>query len=259
MNWLEAAILGLIQGLTEFLPVSSTGHLYLGRKLFGLQDAGLFLDTMLHIGTFIALVVFYKDILWEMAKRPFSRIVFLLAAGTIPAVAAGLLFKDFFDGISKTGMTIGWEFIFTAVFLLYADQIKKGDRKLDDLNLSDAIWIGSFQALAIFPAVSRSGLTIAGALMRGIDKKTAAYFSFLLSIPAVFGALLFQLKDLAEYTGPSIGFPSMLIATTTSAIFGYLAVAFMISFVKKHSLKWFALYVFGLGAGILLLQGLKIF
>ncbi|MBS2968532.1 undecaprenyl-diphosphate phosphatase [Metabacillus sp. KIGAM252] len=259
MNWLEAAILGFIQGLTEFLPISSTGHLYLGRKIFGLQDAGLFLDTMLHIGTFIALIVFYKDILWKLAKRPFSKLVFLLAAGTIPAVIAGLLFKDFFDGISKTGMTIGWEFIFTALCLLFADRVKKGARKLDDLTFSDALWIGSFQALAIFPAVSRSGLTIAGALMRGIDKETAAYFSFLLSIPAVFGALLFQLKDLAEYTGPSIGFPAMLIATIASAIFGYLAVAFMINFVKNHSLKWFALYVLVLGAGILLLQGMKIF
>ncbi|AZB42512.1 undecaprenyl-diphosphate phosphatase [Bacillus sp. FJAT-42376] len=259
MNWLEAAILGFIQGVTEFLPISSTGHLYIGRKLFGLQDAGLFLDTMLHIGTFIALIVFYKDILWKLIKQPFSKLVLLLAAGTLPAVAAGLLFKDFFDGISKTGMTIGWEFIFTALFLFFADRTKAGSRKLDQLNIGDAVWIGSFQALAIFPAVSRSGLTIAGALMRGIDKETAAYFSFLLSIPAVFGALVFQLKDLAEYTGPAIGLPSMLIATISSSIFGYIAVAFMINFVKKHSLKGFALYVAVLGAGILLLQSLKIF
>ncbi|MGD6817472.1 undecaprenyl-diphosphate phosphatase [Metabacillus sp. 113a] len=259
MNWLEAAILGLIQGLTEFLPISSTGHLYIFRNLFGLQEAGLFLDTMLHIGTLIALLVFYKDLLWRLIKKPFSRLVWLLAAGTVPAVIAGLLFSSFFDEISKTGVTIGWEFLFTGLFLLFADKMKKGARGLENLTLTDAFWIGSFQALAIFPAISRSGLTIAGALMRGIEKETAAYFSFLLSIPAVFGALLFQLKDLSGYTGPAIGFPAMLLATLSAAFFGYLAVAFMISFVKKHSLRWFAFYVFILGGGILLLQGFGVF
>ncbi|MTH54308.1 undecaprenyl-diphosphatase [Bacillus mangrovi] len=259
MTWLEAAILGLIQGLTEFLPISSTGHLYIGRKMFGLQDAGMFLDTMLHIGTFIALIVFYKDTLWKMLKKPFSRVTLLLFAGTVPAVLAGLLFKDFFDGLSKSGITIGWEFLFTAFFLFFAERIGKGRKQLEEISIPDALWIGSFQALAIFPAVSRSGLTIAGALLRGIDKETAAYFSFLLSIPAVFGALLFQLKDLAEYSGPGISFLSMFSATVSAAFFGYLAVAFMISFVKKHSMKWFALYVFVLGTAILLLQGAGIF
>ncbi len=110
MSWFEAFILGIIQGLTEFLPISSTGHLYLGRHLFGLDDAGLYLDTMLHMGTLLAVFVFYKRELWHIIRHPFSKLTGLLVIGTIPAVAIGLLFKDYFDSISKSGLTIGWEF-----------------------------------------------------------------------------------------------------------------------------------------------------
>lgn len=251
MDWLQAIILGIIQGLTEFLPISSTGHLFLGRKLFGLEEAGLFLDTMLHIGTFIALIVFYKDILLKLIKNPFSRLTLLLIVGTIPAVIAGVLFSDFFDEISKTGVTIGWEFLITGLFLWFADSIKKGEKKVEDLTLFDSLFIGSFQAFAIFPAISRSAMTIVGAIIRKMDKEAAAYFSFLLSIPAIFGGVVFQMKDI--YTGniPQISFLSMLCATIASAIFGYIAVKFMISFVKKRSLKIFAVYVFALGLVVL--------
>ncbi|MGG0853716.1 undecaprenyl-diphosphate phosphatase [Metabacillus fastidiosus] len=251
MDWLQAVILGIIQGLTEFLPISSTGHLFLGRKLFGLEEAGLFLDTMLHIGTFIALIVFYKDILLKLIKKPFSRLTLLLIVGTIPAVIAGVLFSDFFDEISKTGVTIGWEFLITGLFLWFADSIKKGEKKVEDLTLFDSLFIGSFQAFAIFPAISRSAMTIVGAIIRKMDKEAAAYFSFLLSIPAIFGGVVFQMKDI--YTGniPQISFLSMLCATIASAIFGYIAVKFMISFVKKRSLKIFAIYVFALGLVVL--------
>jgi undecaprenyl pyrophosphate phosphatase UppP len=141
MDWLQAFILGFIQGLTEFVPISSTGHLYLGRKLFGLEEAGLFLDTMLHIGTLIALLVFYKEIILKLIKKPFSRLTALLVVGTIPAVIAGVLFSDFFDNISKTGVTIGWEFLVTGLFLWFADSIKNGAKKIDDLSLPSNIKI----------------------------------------------------------------------------------------------------------------------
>lgn len=258
MDSIEAIILGMIQGLTEFLPISSTGHLYIGKKLFGLQDGGLFLDTMLHIGTFIALIVFYRDILIGLIKKPFGRLTWLLAAGTLPAVFAGIFFSDFFDKLSLTGNTIGWEFLITGVFLWFAGNMKRGTKTLEDLTFFDSIWIGTFQAFAIFPAVSRSGLTIAGALFRKIDKETAAYFSFLLSIPAIFGAIIFQMKDLTE-SGSSLGLIPMFLATVSSAIFGYTAVKWMIDFVKKHSLKWFAGYVWVLGLFILIMQGIHFF
>ncbi|WP_243291747.1 undecaprenyl-diphosphate phosphatase [Bacillus sp. FJAT-47783] len=254
MDWMQAIILGFIQGMTEFLPISSTGHLYIGRMLVGLQEAGLFLDTMLHIGTFLALIVFYKEVLFSIVRNPFSKLTFLLIIGTIPAVIVGLLFSDFFDEISKTGETIGWEFLMTGAFLWFADSAKNGSKRLEHISWLDSFIIGCFQALAIFPAASRSGLTIAGALFRKIEKETAAYFSFLLSIPAIFGAITIQSLELFNGHVQQISFMSLFFATLSSAIFGYIAVKWMIAFVKKYSLKIFSLYVWGLGILLLLFQ-----
>ncbi|WP_026559973.1 undecaprenyl-diphosphate phosphatase [Bacillus sp. J37] len=259
MDWIQAVILGIIQGLTEFIPISSTGHLYLGRNFFGLEEAGLFLDTMLHLGTLIALIVFYKDILIKLIKKPFSRVTALLVIGTIPAVMTGVLFSDYFDGLSKSGVSIGWEFLITGLFLWFADSIKNGSKKVENLSLFDSFFIGSFQALAIFPAISRSGMTIVGALLRKMDKEAAAYFSFLLSIPAICGGVIYQLKDMISGSVPQISLSSMFIATLSSAIFGYIAVRFMIAFVKYRSLKIFAVYVWILGIIIIVLQQLSIF
>lgn len=254
LSKLEAFVLGIIQGLTEFLPISSTGHLYLGRKLFGLQEAGLLLDTMLHVGTLLAVLFFYKDELMKIIKNPFGKMTFLLIVGTIPAVAAGLLLKDYIEDISKTGVTIGWEFLMTGAFLWIADSVKNGHKKLDDIGYRDAFIIGVFQAAAIMPALSRSGLTIVAALMRNLDRGTAAYFSFLLSTPAIAGAILLQSIDLVSEGGEKISLTALSIGIISSAIFGYIAVKWMINFLKKHSLKPFAFYVWALGIGILALQ-----
>ena len=251
---IEAFILGLIQGLTEFLPISSTGHLYLGRNLFNLNEAGLLLDTMLHIGTLLAVFVFYKDEFIKILKNPFGKLTWLLVIGTIPAVIVGLAFKDYFDGISKTGATIGWEFLLTGCLLWYAETIQQGRRKMEDIGYGDALFIGSFQAAAIFPALSRSGFTIAAALIRKLDRETAAYFSFLLSTPAIVGAIVLQLGDLLDGQGEQIALSSLAVGILSSAIFGYIAVKWMIQYLKKHSLKVFAVYVWILGGLILVLQ-----
>jgi undecaprenyl-diphosphatase len=251
---IEAFILGTIQGLTEFLPISSTGHLYLGRNLFGLQEAGLLLDTMLHLGTLLAVFVFYKAEFIKIIKNPFSKITFLLIVGTIPAVIIGLAFKDFFDEISKTGVTIGWEFLITGIFLWVADSTKNGYKGMDDITYKDAFIIGTFQAAAIFPAISRSGLTIVAALWRKLDRGTAAYFSFLLSTPAIAGAVVLQSLDLANGQGEEISLSALVVGIATSAIFGYIAVKWMVNFLKKHSLKPFAMYVWALGIVVLLFQ-----
>jgi undecaprenyl-diphosphatase len=251
---LEAFILGIIQGLTEFLPISSTGHLYLGRNLFGLQEAGLLLDTMLHLGTLIAVIVFYKAEFIKIMKNPFNKLTFLLIIGTIPAVVIGLTFKDFFEEISKTGVTIGWEFLVTGIFLWMADSVKKGYKKMDDITYKDAFIIGTFQAAAIFPAISRSGLTIVAALWRKLDRETAAYFSFLLSTPAIAGAVVLQFLDLMKGQGEEITFSALYIGIASSAVFGYIAVKWMINFLKKHSLKSFAIYVWVLGLAVLFFQ-----
>lgn len=259
MSKLEAFILGIIQGLTEFLPISSTGHLYLGRHLFGLDEAGLFLDTMLHIGTLLAVLVVYKNELLQIIKKPFGKLSILLIVGTIPAVIVGLLLSDMFDSISKSGVTIGWEFLFTGFILWIADGVKKGSKKMDSITYGDALFIGTFQAAAIFPAVSRSGLTIAAGLFRKLDRETAAYFSFLLSIPAIAGGIVMQFGELMSGHTEAITLGSMLMATLSSALFGYAAVVWMINFLKRKSLKIFAVYVWILGFTIILLQMTGIF
>jgi len=259
MTTIQALILGILQGLTEFLPISSTGHLYIGRHLFGLDEAGLLLDTLMHIGTLLAVFVFYQDEWKKLLRRPFSKLTLLLIVGTIPAVVVGLLFKDFFDAISVSGKTIGWEFLITGVILYVADKRKLGKKSMEDLTWKDALFIGCFQALAIFPAISRSGLTIAAALFKGMERKSAAYFSFLLSTPAILGGIVFQMKDVLTDKVEQITFMPLLIGTIAAALCGYLAIKWMIDLLKKQSLTLFAYYVWILGGAIIALQKVGIF
>ncbi|TLS37889.1 undecaprenyl-diphosphate phosphatase [Pseudalkalibacillus caeni] len=255
MDWIQAMILGIIQGLTEFLPISSTGHLYLGRNLFGLNEAGLFLDTMLHLGTLIAVCLIYREEIVTVIKNPFGHLSLVVIAGTLPTVVIALLFEDFFEKLSETGATLGWEFLVTGAILWFADSVKNlGNKKLDDITFTDALLIGTFQGAAILPAISRSGITIAAALFRGIDKSTAAYFSFFLSIPAIAGAIFFQSTKLVSGTIESVSVEMLIIATLASGICGYIAVKWMISILKRGSLKIFSYYVWAVGVVILLGQ-----
>jgi undecaprenyl-diphosphatase len=257
IDLLNAIILGVIQGLTEFLPISSTGHLVLGRNLMGLSEAGLFLDTMLHFGTLVAVVtVFWQDILY-MIRNPFSKLSLLIIAGTIPTAIIGLTFQDYFEEISVTGVTIGWEFIATGFILWFADGIKnKGNKQIDEITFGDAIFIGTLQGAAILPAISRSGLTIAGALFRRIDRGVAARFSFLLSLPAILGAVVLQGKDVMEATTVtgSIGLIPIIVGTIAAGLSGYIAVKWMVSILQRGSLKPFAIYVWVLAVVILVMQ-----
>jgi undecaprenyl-diphosphatase len=182
-----------------------------------------------------------------------------LIIGTIPAVVIGLLFKDFFEEISKTGITIGWEFLVTGLFLYMAEKQKSGRKKMDDITYKDAFIIGSFQAFAIFPAISRSGMTIVAALWRKLDRETAAYFSFLLSTPAIVGAIILQLVDVFQGKAEAISNTSLIVGTLSAAFFGYIAVSWMIQYLKHHSLKTFAYYVWALGLLILTLQFTGVF
>ncbi|MFC7370119.1 undecaprenyl-diphosphate phosphatase [Fictibacillus iocasae] len=255
MDILEALILGMVQGLTEFLPISSTGHLLIGRKLFGLEDAGLFLDSMLHFGTLIAVLTVYWREVRSLIRHPLSRISLLIIAGTIPTAAIGLLFQDFFEEISKSGVTAGWEFVATGCLLWWAETYKKHGRKsLEDITIADAVMIGTFQGAAILPAVSRSGLTIAAALFRKINPAAAAYFSFLLSIPSIAGGIVLQSKDLWAASSQHVSFGALAAGTAASAIFGYMAVKWMISLLQKGSLKGFAIYVWIVGTAVILAQ-----
>jgi len=251
----KALILGIIQGFTEFLPISSTGHLVLGRKFLGLADAGLFLDTLLHFGTLIAVIAVFWDDVIGLLKKPFSRLGLLIIVGTIPTAVIGLAFEDYFEEISKTGSTIGVEFLITGGILWYADRMKRNGRKgIEEVTFKDAFLIGTLQGAAILPAISRSGLTIAGSLFRGIEKQTAARFSFLLSLPAILGACLLQGKKVMEHQAESISLLALLVGTFTAAICGYIAVKWMLRILNKGSLKIFAVYVIILGVIVIILQ-----
>ena len=252
---IKAVILGAIQGFTEFLPVSSSGHLLLGRKLLGLSEAGLFLDTMLHFGTLVAVIAVFRTDIMEMLKKPFGRLPRLIIAGTIPTAIIGLLFRDFFEEIAVSGVTVGWEFLATGIILWLADRmIDRGIKGTGDITYGDALIVGTLQGAAILPAISRSGLTIAGALFQGIDRKVAAKFSFLLSIPAIMGAVVLQGADLLEGTPEAIGILPLVLGTITAAITGYIAVKWMIAIIQRGSLKGFAIYVWIIGVATLLAQ-----
>lgn len=252
---IKTIILGIIQGFTEFLPVSSSGHLLVARKIFGLSDAGLLLDTMLHLGTLLAVMaVFWRDII-EMIKKPFSHLTLLVVVGTIPTAIIGLAFKDFFEDLARTGVTVGWEFLATGVILWMADYIKeRGTKDIEKITFFDSIVVGTLQGAAILPAISRSGLTIAGALFQRIDRRAAARFSFLLSMPAIAGAAVVQIPDLMEGGMEAIGVFPLLAGTLVSAVSGYIAVKWMLEIIQRGSLKGFSIYVWILGAVVLTAQ-----
>lgn len=257
MEYVKAIILGLIQGLTEFLPVSSSGHLVLFQNLFGIQEATQAFSILLHLATLIAVFIYYWEDIWSLIRNPFQKTTVLLIAGTIPTVIIALLFNDTFDAIFGKGKFIGFNFLLTGCILLYADTRKGGRKKIRNMSIFDALIVGMMQGVAILPAVSRSGMTISACLTRHMDKENAARFSFLLSIPAILGAVVLTVKDIVTgevVLGEAVGMGPMAAGFVAAAVSGYLAIRFMVDILKKGKLKWFSVYVFVLGAVLLLDQ-----
>jgi undecaprenyl-diphosphatase len=258
MNVLQAFVLGVVQGLTEFLPVSSSGHLVLFQRIFGLREGVLAFDIAVHVATLLAVtVVFWRD-LRGIFRKPFGKMTWLLVLGTIPAAAAGLLFKDFFERLFETGKTLGFEFIATGLVLWFAETVKSKRKTLPETTAADALVIGAAQAVAILPAVSRSGLTIVGALWRGLDREFAAKFSFLLSIPVILGAAALDVPDALEAfkSGGTFGVGPVPLAVGTLAalVFGALSIGWTLRVLKRGSLRGFAVYVSVLGVLLLIDQ-----
>lgn len=254
LHVLEYLFLGIVQGLTEFLPISSTGHLVLFRKLFGLQEVGLLFDTMLHFGTLIAVVIVFWQEIHFILTHPTSKLTRLLVVGTIPTACIGLAFEDYFEEISQTGVTIGWEFLATGIILWAVESMRQGNRKFEQIGYLDALIIGTLQGAAILPAISRSGLTIAGSLLRGIDRADAARFSFLLSLPAILGACVLQSAKLVKSPIETATLAPMLVGTFFAAVAGYIAIRWMLKIISTGSMKGFAIYVWILGLIILTMQ-----
>jgi len=260
MDVIQSALLGLLQGLGEFLPISSSGHLLLGRMVLGFtideSPAYKMLDILLHVGTLIpVLIVFWKD-WWEILKNPFkSRTLLLLFIASMPTLVVKVIFDDFIDSCD-TGWFLGVSFLFTAVFLLVAEYVSsKKVHKTDKVGFLHAIVMGCMQGVALLPGISRSGSTLAGGLLSGLDRKSGAKFAFMMSAPAIAGALLLEGKDAIENGWISdLAVVPTIVGVIVAGVTGYIAIRFMLKLMTKVSLNWFALYVAILGVVFLALQ-----
>ncbi len=246
----EALILGIVQGLTEFLPVSSTAHLVLFPWFFhwsGEIDSLTF-DLALHAGTLLALLVcFWKDWLDIILKK--QRLLLLIIIASIPAGVAGLLLEHMVESRFRTPAVISASLVVIGVFMLLSEKVYK-QRKTEEIGLMDAVVIGISQAVAIVPGVSRSGITISTGLFRGLGRESAARFSFLLSTPVIGGAVLLHARKMIT-GGETHNVRLFIVGVAASAVTGLAAIKFLMSYLKKHPVSVFAYYRFVLAAVIL--------
>lgn len=267
METYQAIVLGILQGLTEFLPVSSSGHLALGQYLFAIKEPALFFDVSLHVGTLLAVaVVFFKDIrsmvqaLFELVismlksdgnvkrklqENPDIRLVLLIITGSIPTALLGLFIKQYIDLLFGSINFVGTMLLVTGTFLWLTKDVKKSESGIMEMGYKQAILIGLCQGMAVFPGISRSGATISAALFSGIGRETAARFSFLLSIPAILGAEVLSFRDFLSQ-GISFDF-SVIYGTLVSFVVGYLALIILLRIVRKGRLHLFAPYCWIVG------------
>ena len=238
--WWQAILLGLIQGLTEFLPVSSSGHLLLTRQLMGLGDIPPAFDIMLHIGTLVAVLICLRKDVADVFVHP-KKILFLIIA-TIPAVITGFLLKDWIEDVFYDGSFLWITFLMTAVILLACEIIEKvrenKKKPLMDVGYVSSVSMGLMQAVALFPGLSRSGCTIFGGVAVGAKREQVASFSFLMSIPVILGGAVLSIGDLDF----SI-WPMMLLGMLFSFLGGMFAVKLMLRLISKANYKWFSLYL----------------
>lgn len=239
---LEAAFWGLIQGLTEFLPISSSGHLVLVPALLGQDAPGLDVTAMLHLGTLLAVLIYFRKEVGEMLTftEKGRRLLLLLVIGTIPAAVIGFAFESQFSSIDERPKVVALALLLTGIALFATRWIGRGDKDVEDASITDTILIGLGQSVALIPGVSRSGSTIATGLLRGFTDVEAARYSFLLGIPAIAGAGLLKTKDLID-SGTGIG-GDVLVGMAVAAISGYLAIAFLLRLIGKSGLSPFGVY-----------------
>lgn len=269
MSNIQALILGLVQGLAEFLPISSSGHLTLFQMFFGIEEAPLALDVLMHFGTLIAVLFVYRQRIINMICHPFKSELKWLVVATIPAVLAALFLNDWIDAAFQ-GDYLGYCFLLTSFVLLLGESISRfRERKHKRVQWYDAVIMGCAQAVAIAPGLSRSGCTIAAGMGSGLSRKRAADFSFLMSIPAILGSAVLSLKDVydaSQAAGTSFGMEfsalvaqlggvvPILIGVATAAVSGFLAIKLMLALVKQAGMRVFAVYTFLLGAFLIARQ-----
>jgi undecaprenyl-diphosphatase len=262
MSILSALLLGIIQGLTEFIPVSSTAHLLIAQEALGLpsSDSMFAFLVLVQLGTLVSLFVYFRKDVVALTRaffaRPFStaenRLAWYVVIGTVPALVAGVLLKPVVKEIFKTPLVGAALRLFVAAALLtLAEYAGRRARRLDSIRWLDALVVGLFQMLAVFPGASRSGTTISGGMLRGLDRPSAARFAFLLSVPVLLAAGVYEmpevlrLQDVGSFLGPlAVGF-------VAAAVFGWLAIGWLIGYLNRRSLYVFAAYCVAAGAACL--------
>ncbi len=256
MDLLQSIILGAIQGITEFFPVSSTAHLVLLPWFFSWTDQGLPFNVALHMGSLIAIIYYFwrdwiliiKEFLQSVLKgsfegRPNGKTGLYLVIATVPGALAGLLFEEYAAGLLRHPLSIAFSLSFFGVILYFSDRVSKKNKTVGEMNIVDCIIIGFSQALAIIPGVSRAGITITGAMFRNLNREEAAKFSFLLGAPLIAGAGVFEARHL-EYSAVMSG--PFIAGVLASAVFAFLAIKYLLRFVRKSSYTVFVIYRLGL-------------
>jgi undecaprenyl-diphosphatase len=272
MSFIQAIILGIVQGLTEFLPISSSAHLVLVPHFLGwnIPETQIFpFDVLVQLGTLTAVILYYwKDLITIIKaffaglinRKPFedpnSRLGWYLILASIPAGFAGVLLKSKVEAAFNDPMMTAYFLFATAALLILAEVVGKRTRKFATIKWFDALWIGLFQAISIFPGISRSGSTIAGGMTRGLERPAAARFSFLMSIPVMLGAGLVSLLDVFKSPGLVSFLPIILVGFVSAMIIGYLSIHWLLGFLGKRSLYVFAGYCVLLGAAVLFIPGI---
>ena len=266
MTLLQAILLGILQGATEFIPISSSGHLVLLPWLLDWPEPGLAFDAIVHWGTVLAvLAVFWRDLyrllgagLKSLRTRslagPDARVAWWIVIGTIPAVIIGYLFQDFFEALFGTPVAAAGFLLVTGVVLSLSERLGARVREAEEMSWLDALLVGLAQAAAIAPGISRSGATIAAGLLLGVKRASAARYSFLLSVPAVLGAGVLSLLDLASEGGLAGNWPLLAASSLAAAVSGYLCIRFLLSYLRRGRLYVFAVYVWLFGAASLVVS-----
>ncbi len=268
MSWVQVIVLSIVQGLTEFLPVSSSGHLRIVSQLFWGEDAGASFTAVIQLGTELAVLVFFAKDIWRIltawfagladkSKRGFDyRMGWMVIAGTVPVGIAGVLLKDLIrENFRNLWITATVLILFSLVFIL-AERRGKKTRGFEELTMKDAVVMGLWQCLALIPGVSRSGGTISGGLFLNLDREVATRFSFLLAIPAVLASGLFSLPDAFDpQAGQAASGLQLLVGSGIGFVVGYISIAWLLKFVSNHSFAWFAAYRIPLGLLVMALLG----
>lgn len=261
MDWLHAFWLACVQGLTEFLPISSSGHLALIPSVFGWEDQGLAFDVAVHVGTLVAVLVYFRkdiflilrDWLKSLVGGPVtehSRLAWCIAFASIMVGLAGVLFESVVEHKLRNPIFIAAATIIFGVFLGLADCYGAKTRKIDSINWKDVLFIGAAQALALIPGTSRSGITISAGLMMGLDREASARFSFLLAIPVIIMAGIWQVRGVANEEG-SVNWGLLLFATAVAALVAIVCIHFFLRYLQKFGLIPFAIYRVVLGVILL--------